>query len=334
MANIIITDACNLKCPYCFANEFVNRDQNNISLSHFRTAKEFILTRERRIGLIGGEPLIHPDFREILRDLIFDRRVEKVLVFTNGILCDRYIDEFSNEKFRFLINCNSPKDIGDENFKKLSANLDLMISSRYMKESVGLGINMYKPDFEYRYLLDFLEYYHYDSVRVSITVPNSRMIDGNEIFMHFKNMMPRIADFFSSLRSRGIEPHYDCNKLPPCLYDEDENSVFTEKARRSQPVDMVRCNPVIDILQNLEAIRCFGLSRQTRVSISDFENIAELREYYKRNIDAYACNTIYHPNCFKCRNRLKAKCYGGCLAYKIDKIEKMQQYSEALMHES
>ena len=35
MANIMLTDTCNLRCPYCFANEFVNKSANEISIENF-----------------------------------------------------------------------------------------------------------------------------------------------------------------------------------------------------------------------------------------------------------------------------------------------------------
>lgn len=43
MANIMLTDACNLKCPYCFANEFVNKDKNDITEEAIDEAKDFIV---------------------------------------------------------------------------------------------------------------------------------------------------------------------------------------------------------------------------------------------------------------------------------------------------
>lgn len=39
MANIMMTDACNLNCPYCFANEFVNKNKNEITEEAFDKAQ-------------------------------------------------------------------------------------------------------------------------------------------------------------------------------------------------------------------------------------------------------------------------------------------------------
>ena len=32
MANIFLTRKCNLKCPYCFADEFVNKKNEEVTL--------------------------------------------------------------------------------------------------------------------------------------------------------------------------------------------------------------------------------------------------------------------------------------------------------------
>ena len=56
MANIMMTDVCNLHCPYCFANEFVNKDRNEITEEAFKKAVDFILGdgSHSTVGLIGG----------------------------------------------------------------------------------------------------------------------------------------------------------------------------------------------------------------------------------------------------------------------------------------
>ena len=65
MANIMLTDSCNLRCPYCFANEFVGGGKNEISEEAFEKAARFILGdgKQSFVGLIGGEPLTHPKLK-------------------------------------------------------------------------------------------------------------------------------------------------------------------------------------------------------------------------------------------------------------------------------
>ena len=54
MANIFLTRKCNLKCPYCFASEFVNKENEEVTLENFKKIVDFIKKNgTKRIGLIG-----------------------------------------------------------------------------------------------------------------------------------------------------------------------------------------------------------------------------------------------------------------------------------------
>ena len=83
MPNIMLTYRCNLHCPYCFANEFVNKQNTDISVSNFRKAVDFLTrTGTASIGLIGGEPTLHPAFQILMEMLIADRRISGVTLYT------------------------------------------------------------------------------------------------------------------------------------------------------------------------------------------------------------------------------------------------------------
>lgn len=338
MANIMMTDVCNLSCPYCFANEFVNKDRNEITEENFDKAVDFIVGDGSRssIGLIGGEPTIHSRFEYFVRKLINDDRVKTIVVYTNGIAIDKYWDIITHNKIRLLINCNSPSDIGDHNYKKLCENLDRLLIDKEFKNYVTLGINMYGANFEYAYMLELLRKYNFHHVRVSITVPNmdaGRNVDAHKYFLKMK---PRMLEFFNELMQCEIIPNFDCNKIPSCLLENEEickfdkflsNSFIKENIGKSNISNKnVFCSPVIDIRQDLTAVRCFGLSKCTKVSISDFYGIKDLEKYYIGMIDAYAYNTVYSPKCKDCYSRKTLQCSGGCLAFKIKEILTAQNF--------
>lgn len=344
MANIMLTDVCNLNCPYCFANEFVNKDRNEISEENFEKAVDFIVGdgSHRSVGLIGGEPTVHPHFRDFMRRLIFDERVEGIVVFTNGIRMANFWDELCHPKTHLLINCNPPKNIGSENFKQLYDNLNIIIEQKMCRDRITLGINMYEPDFSYDYILQLLIRYHFHHVRVSITVPNLDKDRKADVHSYFEAMKPRMFEFFHALLKNEIIPNFDCNKIPSCLIEPDEidqfksyleNSRFiADNIRRSNINNVeVHCGPVIDIRQDLTAVRCFGLSEWTKQDIRNYHGIKELENFYIRTIDAYSYNTAYSAKCGDCHLRSVMKCSGGCLAYKIDKIQQMNKKSEQLI---
>ena len=115
MANIMLTYRCNLRCSYCFANEFVGKESTDISLENFLKAVSFITSSgEPRIGLIGGEPTVHPGFRVIMDLLIANPKVQYIEVFTNGLLIDRFIEQLVHPKVDVCINCNSPDMIREK----------------------------------------------------------------------------------------------------------------------------------------------------------------------------------------------------------------------------
>ena len=122
MANIMVNEACNLRCPYCFAEEFVNKAPKEMTLEDFREALDFVLSdnSDRQVGIIGGEPLLYSHIDEAIRIAINDPRSEHVMIFTNGVELDRLAPEIlESSKFRMLVNCNSPEDMGAKAFEKM-----------------------------------------------------------------------------------------------------------------------------------------------------------------------------------------------------------------------
>lgn len=342
MANIMMTDVCNLHCPYCFANEFVNKDKNEISEETFDKAVDFILSdgSHNTVGLIGGEPTVHSQFDRFMRKLINNEKVSRIMLYTNGILIDRFWDVICHHKTNLLINCNSPKDIGEKQYSILLKNLDVLFNQKLCGDKVTLGINMYSEHFEYDYMLNLLKAFNQKRVRFSITVPNMDQDRNADAHSYFNMMKPKMLEFFHELLSAEIIPNFDCNKIPSCLMQESElrkfdkyleNEFIKNNIGKSNIVDSeVKCRPVIDIRQDLTAVRCFGLSETTKQNIADYAGIKELENYYIRTVDAYAYNTSYCQKCNDCHLRSVMKCSGGCLAYKIKQINQLKEIADQI----
>ena len=340
MANIMLTEVCNLRCPYCFANEFVNGNVNDkhISLENFKKALDFSFTGENeRIGIIGGEPTVHPQFKEIMEILIYDERVRDFVVFTNLINADKYINVLVNPKARLTVNCNTEANMGSNLYKRMLNNLDTFLNDYYMKDRITLGINMYKPDFEYEYIVELLKKYGFSHVRTSIVVPNTDTLRGRNPIEYFKDMKESVFRFFRELEKINVMPTYDCNLLPQCLVTPEENEwlkTFWQYEAKSKNYcnlcDDCKCTPVIDILPNLDAVRCFGMSSAHKVPIERFQNIKELKDYYFNLFDVFAYTVASNPDCEMCEKRQKMLCTGGCLGFKIDKLNKAREICSKL----
>jgi hypothetical protein len=131
----------------------------------------------------------------------------------------------------------------------------------------------------------------------------------------------------------GVMTGFDCNFLPDCILTRDEydammniKDVFYAGLQRQYSetfwqraivCEMHNCTPVIDILPNLQAIRCFGLSELTKQNIADFRSIADLRRHYMSTVDYPATSTYADSDCAACYKRELGECSGGCLLFKL-----------------
>jgi 7,8-dihydro-6-hydroxymethylpterin dimethyltransferase len=83
---IEVTDACNLRCPICYAASGPER-QHHRSLESIESMLDAVVANEGEADVVqisGGEPTIHPDFFAIL-DAAKRRPIRHLMVNTNGV---------------------------------------------------------------------------------------------------------------------------------------------------------------------------------------------------------------------------------------------------------
>jgi len=339
MANIMVNEACNLRCPYCFAEEFVNHDPKEMTFEDFLEALNFILRdgTERQVGIIGGEPLLYSYINEAMRAALVDLRADLVMLYTNAVDLDRLSREIlESTKFRMLVNCNSPADMGERAFEKMRQNLLSFKNDHNGEGKFRLSVNIYKPDFDYSYVIPLVKEMEFDVIRLSISVPQKGDLKGKTPLEYFLEMKPVAIRFIGDMIRCGVLTGFDCNFIPECVFTKDEQEglrgardVFRNAMdRRYTPSFWERvifcehnnCTPVIDILPDLRAIRCFGLSEQTKRDIRDFKGVDDLIRYYFNAVDMPACGIHTMDICGDCYSRELGKCSCGCLLFKADKL--------------
>ena len=83
---IEVTDACNLRCPTCYAMSGPER-QTHRSLAQIEAMLDLAIRNEGEPSIVqisGGEPTIHPQFFDIM-DAARSRPIQHLMVNTNGI---------------------------------------------------------------------------------------------------------------------------------------------------------------------------------------------------------------------------------------------------------
>lgn len=100
---IFMTNSCNLNCKGCFARNIIKENNLNINLGEYNCVlAEFIEKGGHQINLLGGEPLLHPNLREIIR--INNETKIKTTVYTNGHFLNKYKKEdFDGAKLRVFL---------------------------------------------------------------------------------------------------------------------------------------------------------------------------------------------------------------------------------------
>lgn len=100
---IFITNRCNLRCKGCFARKVMDSKYDHISIEEYTgVIEDFLKKGGKQINLLGGEPLLHPNLREILE--INLQRGIKTTIYTNGSLLGNYVPEdFEGTKLRISI---------------------------------------------------------------------------------------------------------------------------------------------------------------------------------------------------------------------------------------
>lgn len=332
MANIMINDVCNLKCPYCFANEYVNGDTStDITYANFKKAVDWINASgdktgiANRIGFIGGEPLLHHQFEDLIRYVSMQRRPhQEVLVFTNGILADRYVSLFAKHEIALLLNVNSPKDIGERNYEKLRENIRLL---RQKNVVVSIGVNLYRRDMDFQFIYDLIEEFAFKTLRVGLVSPNTQAKKERGSFAYFKEIRKPFLNLTEECAKRDCSVHLDCQKMPYCIFRDDLEHIEQLRETYKLPIeitDCATCTPVLDILTNLKVVRCFGLSGGGQeVNMESFATEDDLAGYFRTNIDNIGMMVPMQKDCIDCYERNIGKCQGGCLSYKIDKINQI-----------
>ncbi len=317
MANIVLSGKCNLRCPYCFAEDFTSSQSKDMDMELLLRAVDFV-AEEGSVGLIGGEPLVYKNIDTVLDLLDRDMRFRSVMVFTNGVFIDKHLDALTSPKIHLLINLNSSKSTGKESFERTVKNIKSLVERGKWRQ-ITLGINIYEENQDISEFTDTLSAFSFDRARISVTIPQDK---SEGAIPYFERMKPTLLKIYAELKKIGVAPCYDCNVIPHCVFNDEELS-FIKTIPHTSPMERelllgnnAVCSPIIDIYPDGSATRCFGCYDDLKVKFSDFKSLSDLKNHFFMEIDSRRVHTKSRAVCENCYDYKTFKCYGGCLCYK------------------
>lgn len=314
MPNVLLTQRCVRSCPYCFAKKQMAdaAPDEVLSWENLVYLADFLeRSGERRISLLGGEPMLHPDFDDVVVYLL--ARGFDVVVFTSGIAAPEALHRThaalrgAADRVSFVCNLNEPRFSPPGEVAQVERFLDLF------GPRVAPGFNIYRPDFDLGFLLDHVNRF---GLRRSLRLGLAHPIPGTRnLHVRLDQLdaaMERLMSFrevFERLRV-GMGP--DCG-FPLCAF-KDEHLGWLYRATGG--AFGFTCGPAIDIGPDMSVWACFPLSQHHRRSIFEFDSLADVHRYYEdrfRTLRTEMGGIL--PACDDCRHREQGVCSGGCAAH-------------------
>lgn len=313
MANIAIVNYCNLKCPYCFADDMIHEKKSAMSVEDYRKVLEFLSRSPRNyVGIIGGEPTLHPDFKEILKETNkYCKEVDTgATLFTNGINLEPFLGDIG-DRIGILINCNSPEYQPAELFKKQRECLDHLDALSWFDKKVTCGCNIHPGLTDYSYFWDIVKRYKLKHARVSVVSPAAQYeCYRSDKEAYYEMMKPIFIDFCKEAMRHNCVVNLDCGHIPMCYFTMEEKEIV-EKACDGLYQDF--CHPVIDITPDFKATACFGAYET--VDFRDFNNLDELDRYLLLKHNYVRAQANCTGKCTTCKKHELLQCQGGCLGF-------------------
>lgn len=320
MANLLLTDFCNLRCPYCFAQEEIGKYRAEISLINVRKYINFIKKSNLdECRLMGGEPTLHSRFPDIIKLCLKSKM--GIHLFSNGIWAPGIKDilaKIPKGKLAILLNINHPSLYNTHQWKILGDSLSFLSGYFEGNDGFRLSLNIFETNFEYQYIVDLAHRYNINTIRFSPCAPLVGHKNYHIAFTQLKLLGHRLMKFVREAKKYNIYVANDCGTVP-CMFTHKELGELTENLSPSNDINSLKnkCKPVIDIGIDLMVWRCFPTSGISKVHLSYFNTLKEITEYFEKIYSNYQCIFPDHT-CYSCSWAINGQCRGGCLAHTIN----------------
>lgn len=314
MANIAITNFCNLRCPYCFANSYIEEStKQNITMEQLDFILAFLgRSQIGRVGIIGGEPTLHPSYNEIIARVsdFAVRHDTHCITFTNGLLISEHIKQVGASS-RLLINVNPPSVMGTQNWDRLIYGMKLLQVAGKLQYT-NVGVNLYPGIPETDFIFDLLQRFRLVNVRMSYVAPTCQF-SGSDKESYYEFARGQFLPFVKRAKELQIQVRLDCNHIPDCYFTEKE----LEDMKGTVTGGMSFCTPVVDITPDFHATACFGA--YDLVDLSPFATLQDAERYFLFEKMLPRSRANANGRCESCQKHRLDICQGGCLVFGAEK---------------
>ena len=317
MANVLLTQLCVRSCPYCFAKKYMGEVSSKDKLSWdnlIYLADFFIKSGTSHMSLLGGEPLLHPQFSEIIHYL--NKRGIHSTIFTSGIAPKKQFEVMKRELtdkslvFNFVCNVNDPA-------KSPASELEIVYSFlEVFGERTTLSFNIYELDFNFDFLFEYIKKYNLKNhIRLGLAHPIPGQLNHCISPADFPKVAERLTYFYDKYKDENVEIGFDCG-FPVCIFNEEQlGKMFLWSNGRL----VFKCGPAIDIGPDMSVWSCFPLSGFNKRSIFEFDSMEDIDKFYSEKLKEMRGDEGIYETCTSCKYRKMGLCTAGCISHVINR---------------
>jgi len=226
---LLLTDRCNLKCPYCRGMK--KELQGDLSLEYsYYVLREWIEQGLESIRFSGGEPTLYPNLKELVMTCRANE-VKHIALSTNGTqsleyykeLVDLGVNDFSISLDGGCCAVSNKMTGGIKSFDKVSRNIKFL--SWYSYVTVGVVFDEVNVSTALE-TIQYIDSLNPSDIRIISSAQYNKALDGvsnisNEILNRHPILKYRINNYKNGRNVRGIKP-IDTNK---CYLVQDDVAV-------------------------------------------------------------------------------------------------------------
>lgn len=316
MYNVILNSTCNLRCDYCFADDYMYEEQKassgDMSEATFYQVVEFLVkSKVPHVSLLGGEPTLHPQFKEIWKSAL--KYGIHYSLKSNALWSDEMLEFFNNHQdplYSFHLNINSPAKLSQHQWIRIRNNV-LQLKTK----NKSFQLNIDSPQFEYDWILSLAKETGVKHLLWSLAAPISSPKPANTFAAQkdFKQEYAiRLEAFLKEAHEAGIRTT-GVHGPTPCLISRE----LLEKIKTIGSSIEGNCDPVYDIFPDKKIHFCFPLKdKLSSPTIDQVCDLWEVGDYLVK--DSMVARSLSFPwaDCPTCPEALAGTCHGGCLAQK------------------
>jgi hypothetical protein len=283
----------------------IKGSKDQIGKTNFNRAVNYLIRNgESSVGLIGGEPTLHPRFFDLV-DYAIDKGLQ-VQLFTNGIIQNkmaRLLAAYDTQRLGILLNLN------DKSFYRQKILASIQETLSILNDKIVLGYTVHTIPFSLAFHKEMILTYKLKKfIRLGLASPLADQ-STQDFFsqVELEKLGGQIISNAQMLEKDDILIFFDCGFFM-CMFTSEELGILTRYTLGFKS----ECRPCVDIDPDLQAHCCFPLTDILTKPLSDFSTLPELKQYFNKKLQAVK---IFgnHGKCFDCKYLKRGQCEGWCV---------------------